>query len=62
MKVDSSFPEPIEVVHLVDAAGGSDQLWGKERVVAWLMQAQSASGEIRPYLRTLTEKLLTEVV
>lgn len=62
MKVDSSFPEPIEVVHLVDAAGGSDQLWGKERVVAWLMQAQSASGEIRPHLRTLTEKLLTEVV
>jgi len=62
MKVDSSFPEPVEVVHLVDAAGGSDQLWGKERVVHWLMQAQSASGDVVPHLRTLTQKLLTDVV
>ena len=51
----------VEVIHLVDAAGGADQLWGKERVVAWLMEAQAASGDVLPRLRTLTPKLLTEV-
>lgn len=47
------------VVHIVDAAGGADQLWGKERVVLWLMEAQARSGDITPQLLTLTDTLLT---
>ena len=46
---------------MVDAAGGTDQLWGKERVVEWLMESQAASGDVVPLLRTLTPKRLTEV-
>ena len=30
--------EVLRVAHLVDAMGGSDRLWGKERVVALLMR------------------------
>jgi glycosyltransferase involved in cell wall biosynthesis len=54
--------ERLNVVHLVDAAGGSDQLWGKERVVHWLMEAQRSAGNVLPRLATLTNKRLTEVV
>lgn len=53
-------PGPIEVVHVVDAAGGDGRLWGKERVVLQLMEAQAASGEVLPRLWTLTPKRLTE--
>lgn len=51
---------PLSVVHLVDAAGGSEQLWGKERVVLWLAQSQIATGQVRPRIWTLTPKLLTQ--
>ncbi|MBY0589060.1 glycosyltransferase family 4 protein [bacterium] len=54
-------PSPVTVIHLLDAAGGDGQLWGKERVAHWLMEAQLASGEVLPLLRTLTPKLLNEV-
>lgn len=41
----------LSVVHLVDACGGeAGQLWGKERAVAALMQAQRESGDVAPAL------------
>jgi hypothetical protein len=46
------------VLHLVDAIGQSEQVWGKERVVAWLMREQRASGAIDPRLVTFTPGLL----
>jgi glycosyltransferase involved in cell wall biosynthesis len=49
------------VIHLLDAAGGDGQLWGKERVAHWLMEAQLASQDVYPILCTLTPKLLNEI-
>jgi len=45
-------------VHLVDAMGNSEHLWGKERVVASLMRVQRASGVLEPRLVTFTPGLL----
>lgn len=51
----------IPVLHLVDAAGGAEHLWGKERAVLWLMRAQRASGEVDPRLATFApNRLATE--
>lgn len=52
---------PLKVIHLLDAAGGDGQLWGKERVAHWLMEAQLASKDVYPILCTLTPKLLNDV-
>jgi glycosyltransferase involved in cell wall biosynthesis len=48
----------LRVAHLVDAMGGSDHLWGKERVVALLMREQRASGRVEPQLITFSPGLL----
>ena len=42
----------LSVVHLVDASAG--HLWGKERVVLWLMKAQRSSKLIDPTLVTFS--------
>lgn len=51
--------EGLTVLHLVDAAGGDSELWGKERIILWLAEAQKNSGDVQPLVRTLTPKLLT---
>jgi glycosyltransferase involved in cell wall biosynthesis len=48
----------LRVVHVVDAMGGHDNLWGKEKVVALLMREQRASGRIDPELVTFSPGLL----
>ena len=50
------------VVHVVDAMGKNDHLWGKERVIHDLMVEQRASGVVTPWLITLTPTLLSRVV
>lgn len=50
----------LRVVHLVDAAGGAGRLWGKESVIAALMEAQRASDRVVPELVTFTPGLLDE--
>lgn len=57
--MEENLAAPLTVIHLLDAAGGEEQLWGKERVVLWLAQAQRESGNVTPLVRTLTPKLLT---
>ena len=52
----------MKVLHLVEAMGGSKHLWGKERVIHWLMGAQRASGEIEPELLAFTPALLSDVL
>ena len=45
------------VIHLVDPAAG--HLWGKSRVILWLMEAQRASKLIEPMLVTFTPTRLS---
>jgi glycosyltransferase involved in cell wall biosynthesis len=45
------------VIHLVDPAAG--HLWGKARVILWLMEAQRASKLIEPMLVTFTPSRLS---
>jgi glycosyltransferase involved in cell wall biosynthesis len=52
----------LRVAHLVDAMGGSEHLWGKERVVALLMREQRVSGRVQPTLITFSPGLLTSVL
>ena len=52
----------LSVAHLLDAMGGSDRLWGKERVVAFLMREQRASGCIDPLLVTFSPCRLVDVM
>lgn len=52
---------PLHVCHFLDA-GDAQLLWGKERVVQELMQAQRSSGEIEPRLIVFTSTLLSEMV
>jgi glycosyltransferase involved in cell wall biosynthesis len=52
----------LRVVHVVDSAGASDRLWGKENVIVSLMEAQRASGLIDPELITFTPGLLDRVM
>ena len=47
-------------MHLVDSAGASDRLWGKENVIVALMEAQRKSGHVEPELVTFTAGLLDE--
>jgi glycosyltransferase involved in cell wall biosynthesis len=44
----------MRVVHVLDAMGGDDALWGKERVVQALMRIQRESGKIVPELTCFT--------
>jgi len=37
-------------MHLVEASGGGDVMFGKERVIHWLMRAQRDGGDVRPRL------------
>jgi len=48
----------LRVVHVVESAGGSDHLWGKENVIIALMEAQRASGTVVPELVTFTPGML----
>ena len=57
---DSSV-QPIQVAHLVDAMGGTDRLWGKERMVLWLMQAQRAIGNVDAHLITFAPGALADL-
>jgi len=52
----------LRVLHLVDSAGATDRLWGKENVVVSLMEAQRASGVVEPELVTFTPGLLDETM
>jgi glycosyltransferase involved in cell wall biosynthesis len=52
----------LRVIHLVDAAGASDRLWGKENVIVSLMEAQRASGRIDAELVTFTPGLLGQTM
>jgi glycosyltransferase involved in cell wall biosynthesis len=36
----------ISVMHLVEASGGGDVMYGKERVIHWLMRAQRGAGDV----------------
>jgi glycosyltransferase involved in cell wall biosynthesis len=49
---------PLRLIHLVDSAGATDRLWGKENVIVSLMEAQRASGKIDPEVVTFTPGLL----
>jgi glycosyltransferase involved in cell wall biosynthesis len=49
----------LRVVHLLDAMGGEEALWGKERVVQALMRIQRESGRIAPELACFTAGRLT---
>jgi glycosyltransferase involved in cell wall biosynthesis len=50
----------VRVIHLVDSAGATDRLWGKENVIVSLMEAQRASGRVDPELVTFTPGLLDD--
>lgn len=52
----------MKVIHLVEAMGGSAHLWGKERVIHWLMREQRASGTVDPSVVTFTPALLHDVL
>lgn len=50
----------LRVMHFVDAMGGADHLWGKERVVLLLMREQRAGGRVRPSLVTFSPGRLAD--
>ena len=52
----------MRVLHLVEAMGGTSHLWGKERVIHWLMGAQRASGQLDAELIAFTPALLVDIV
>jgi glycosyltransferase involved in cell wall biosynthesis len=52
----------VRVAHLVDAMGGKQHLWGKERVVALLMREQRASGRVDPTLITFAPGSLVDLL
>lgn len=43
----------VTVMHLVEAAGGGEVMYGKERVIHWLMRAQRAAGDVETRLAVL---------
>lgn len=53
-------PASLCVAHLVDAMGGTEHLWGKERVVELLMREQRASGLVDPILITFSPSVLAD--
>jgi glycosyltransferase involved in cell wall biosynthesis len=48
----------LRVLHVVDAMGGSEHLWGKERVVGLLMHEQRRSGAVEPHVATFADGTL----
>jgi glycosyltransferase involved in cell wall biosynthesis len=52
--------DTLRVVHLVEAMGGSEHLWGKERAIEALMIAQRAGGVVAPALVTFSPSLLAK--
>lgn len=49
---------PLPVLHLLDAMGGGEHLWGKERVVLSLIVEQRRSGLVDPQVATFVPSLL----
>ncbi|MBC5824888.1 MAG: glycosyltransferase [Candidatus Eremiobacteraeota bacterium] len=49
-------------MHLVEASGGNEYMFGKEKVIHWLMREQHDSGKIRPMLATFSPCQLASVV
>ena len=49
-------------MHVVESAGGNQHLWGKENVIASLMESQRASGVVTPELVTFTPCLLSSAM
>jgi len=49
------------VMHLVESAGGGTVMYGKERVILWLMRAQRERGAITPRLAVLSPCELADV-
>jgi glycosyltransferase involved in cell wall biosynthesis len=52
----------LRLIHLVESAGATDRLWGKENVIVSLMHAQRASGLVDPELVTFTPGLLDDTM
>lgn len=50
---------PIPVVHFVD---GGEGMYGKQKVVHWIMQAQRDSGKVVPELATFTACAVADIV
>jgi glycosyltransferase involved in cell wall biosynthesis len=50
------------VVHLVEASGGDRFMFGKEKVIHWLMREQRSGGIIDPRLVTFSPCLMADVV
>jgi glycosyltransferase involved in cell wall biosynthesis len=53
---------PLRVIHFVDAQQGSERLYGKQKVVHWVMRAQRESGLVDPELAMFTASGMTDVV
>jgi glycosyltransferase involved in cell wall biosynthesis len=63
MANQAQFGEPkLRVIHLVESAGATDRLWGKENVIVSLMEAQRESGLVDPELVTFTPGLLDDTM
>ena len=54
-------PRVSSVMHLVESSGGGEVMYGKERVIHWLMRAQRARGAVKPRLAVLSPCLLADV-
>ena len=48
----------ISVMHLVEASGGGNVMYGKERVIHWLMRAQRSAGDIATRLAVFAPCIL----
>jgi glycosyltransferase involved in cell wall biosynthesis len=52
----------IPVMHVVDLSDGNDRLFGKAKMILWLMREQRRSGKVAPRLATLCPCELANVV
>lgn len=52
----------MRIIHLVEAMGGTAHLWGKERVIHWLMRAQREHGGLTTELIAFSPALLVDVL
>jgi glycosyltransferase involved in cell wall biosynthesis len=50
--------DAVSVMHLVEASGGGDVMYGKERVIHWLMRAQRDAGDVATRLAVFAPCLL----
>jgi glycosyltransferase involved in cell wall biosynthesis len=50
----------MRIIHLVEAMGGTAHLWGKERVIHWLMRAQREHGGLTTELIAFSPALLVD--